>query len=163
MYIFNNTIFQEDNNGTDGLGGGSRIIKHCTTRNNILHVRQRDRRSIAASRGHVDNDFDHDLAPASVPDNHEKQGLKGVPRYVHGAGFDPETRTGMFQLAPGSKGVDAGVLIPNFCEAINGNRPDLGAHQSGTGRLQFGVRAQFAPPGTLRTTRSVSDPGARDH
>jgi len=125
---------------------------------------QRDHRSIAVSRSHVDNDFDHDFASASVPDNHEKQGLKGTPRYIHGAGFDPETRTGMFQLAPGSKGVDAGVVIPNFCEAINGNRPDLGAHESGTGKMQFGVRAQFAPRGTLKTTQEkpASKPDARD-
>jgi len=164
MYIFNNTIFQEDNSGTDGLGGDSRIIKHCTTRNNIFHVREADRRSIAVSRSHADNDFDRDLTSAAFPDNHEKQGLKGAPRYIHGAGFDPGTRTGMFQLAPGSEGVDAGVVIPNFCEAINGNRPDLGAHESGTGRLQFGVRAQFAPPGTLRTTRNEpsNKPDARD-
>ncbi len=70
----------------------------------------------------------------------------------------------MFQLAPGSKGVDAGVVIPNFCEAINGNRPDLGAHESGTGKMQFGVRAQFAPPGTPETTRKkrANKPDARD-
>ena len=37
----------------------------------------------------------------------------------------------MFQLAPKSKGVDAGVVIPNFCEAIGGNRPDMGAHELG--------------------------------
>ncbi len=153
MYIFNNTIFQEGNNGTGGLGGGSRIIKHSTTRNNILHVREGDRRSVAVSRTHVDNDFDHDLTSAGFPDKHEKQGLKGEPRYILGAGFDAETRTGMFQLVPGSKGVDAGVVIPNFCEAINGNRPDLGAHESGTGKMQFGVRAQFAPPGTPEKTR----------
>ena len=43
MYVFNNTIFQEDNNGAAGLGCGNRIIKHCTTRNNILHVREGER------------------------------------------------------------------------------------------------------------------------
>ena len=57
----------------------------------------------------------------------------------------------MFQLAPGSKGIDAGVIIPNFCEAFNGNRPDLGAHESGTPRMQFGVKAQFTPPGIIET------------
>jgi hypothetical protein len=153
MYIFNNTIFQEHSNGAGGLGGDSRIIKHCTTRNNILHVREEDHHSIAVNRSHLDNDFDYDLTSAAFPDGHQQHGLKGVPRYVEGAGFDPESRTGMFQLAPGSKGVDAGVVIPNFCEVINGNWPDLGVHESGTRKMRFGVRAQFVPLSTLETTR----------
>jgi len=164
MYIFNNTVFQEDNNGAGGLGGGGRIIKHCTTRNNILRVRDGDSRSIAVSRSHVDNDFDHDLTSAAFPKNHERQGLKGSPQYIKGAGFDPATRTGMFHLAPGGKGVDSAVVIPNFCEAINGNRPDLGAHESGTGKMRFGVKAQFAPHGTVETTRkeTANKPDPRD-
>lgn len=148
MYVFNNTIFQNENNGAGGLGGDSRIIKHCTTRNNILHLREEERRSIAVSRSHVDNDFDYDLTSGSFPENHEKRGLRGVPQYRQGAGFDPGTRRGMFQLAPESTGVDAGVIIPNFCETVNGDRPDIGAHESGTGKMQFGVRAEFVPPGT---------------
>ena len=156
IYLFNNTIFQEDNNGAGGLGGGSRIIKHCITRNNILHVRERESRSIAVNGSHRHNDFDYDLTSAAYPPNHEKHGLKGIPRYVPGVGFDPETRTGMFQLAPGSKGVDAAVVIPNFCETVNGNPPDFGAHERETGRMEFGVRAQFAPLGTPGTTDEKS-------
>jgi hypothetical protein len=164
MYVFNNTVFQQDNNGAGGLGGGSRIIKHCTTRNNILHVREGARQSIAVSRSDVDNDFNHDLTSAAFPNGHEKQGSKGVPQYVQGAGFDRESGTGLFQLAPGSKGVDAGVVIPNFCEAINGNQPDMGAHESGTERMQYGVRAQFTPPGVPETTRTepANKPETRD-
>ena len=146
MYVFNNTIFQENNKGTGGLGGGGRIIKHCTTRNNILHVRPEDSRSIALSDSHEDNDFDHDLLSGEWPSGHEEHGVKGVPRYVPGAGFDRGNRTGMFQLAPKSKGVDAAKIVPNFCEPSNGNPPDMGAHERGTGRMQFGVNARFTPP-----------------
>ncbi len=153
MYIFNNTIFQEHGNGAGGLGGDSRIIKHCTTRNNILHVREEDRHSIAVDRRHAGNDFDHDFMSAAFPEGHEQHGLKGVPRYVEDAGFNPQTKTGMFQLAPGSKGVDAGVVIPNFCEPINGNPPDVGGHERGTGKMRFGVKAQFAPRGPLEAAR----------
>ena len=53
-----------------------------------------------------------------------------------GAGFDPETRTGMFQLAPGSKGVDAAVVIPNFCE--DGQREPAGY---GCSRIRNGENA----------------------
>jgi hypothetical protein len=154
MYIFNNTIFQEHNKGTGGLGGDSRVIKHCTTRNNIFHVREGERRSIASSRSHVDNDFDYDLISAGFPDDHEQRGLKGEPQYIQGAGFDPESREGLFQLAPGSKGIEAGLVIPNFCEAIDGKRPDIGAHQSGTGRMEFGVKAAFVPAVAAATSRT---------
>ncbi len=152
-YIFNNTIFQEGNRGADGLGGGSRIIKHCTTRNNILHVREGDRQSIAVSGRHADNDFDYDLTSAGFPDDHEEHGLSGSPKYVPGAGFDSETRTGRFQLLPGSTGFDAGIVIPNFCDVFNGKRPDLGAHESETEKMQFGVKARFIPPGTTEVAR----------
>lgn len=147
MYFFNNTIFQKDNQGASGLGGGSRIIKFCTSRNNILHVRPEDKYSIAVSNTHEGNDFDYDLISAACPPNQEQHGMKGIPQYLTGAGFNTESRTGMFQLAPNSMGVDAGVVIPNFCEMVNGNRPDLGAHESGSGEMRFGIRAQFVPPG----------------
>ena len=150
MYFFNNTIFQEGNNGASGVGGSARIIKHCTTRNNIFHVRRDERYSIAVNSSHEGNDFNYDLVSAGSPPNHEKNGLKGIPQYVRGAGFDAESRTGMFQLAPGSIGIDAGIVIPNFCEMVNENLPDLGAHESGTGEFQYGVRAQFAPPDPRR-------------
>lgn len=147
MYIFNNTIFQKNNDGANGLGGNNRIIKHCTTRNNIFHVRKDDRQSIANNTSHFDNDFDYDLTSADFPDNHEKHGLKGSPQYIQGAGFEPKTRTGVFQLTPASRGVDAAEVIPNFCEVIDGKHPSLGAHERGTERMQFGVNAQFSPPG----------------
>ena len=152
MYIFNNTIFQQDNNGAGGLGDNSRIIKHCTSRNNILHVRKEDSNSIAVSNGHIDNDFDYDLTSAAFPENSERLGLKGIPQYKPGAGFDPETKTGIFQLAPGSKGIDSAVIIPNFCESINGNLPDLGAHESATEKMQFGIKAHFIPFGIVEST-----------
>lgn len=147
MYIFNNTVFQKANKGAGGLGGSSRIIKNCTSRNNILHVRKEDRYSIAVSRNHYNNDFDHDLVSAGYPVDHERHGIKAVPQYVSGSGFDAETKTGMFQLAPDSQGIDKAVIIPNFCEELNGNLPDLGAHESLTGKIRYGVEAVFIPPG----------------
>jgi hypothetical protein len=146
MYVFSNTILQPNNSGAGGLGGDGRIIKHCTSRNNILHVRPDDRRSIAVSRSHTDNDFNYDLTSAAFPQDHEQNGWRGTPKYVPGAGFDPEKKTGMFQLARGSQGKNAGVVIPNFCEVVEGDRPDIGAHQTGTGSMQFGVNARFTPP-----------------
>ncbi len=95
--------------------------------------------------GVLNNDFDYDLLSAAFPSGHEKHGLAGTPRYVQGAGFNFETKKGMFQLAPGSMGIDAGVVIPNFCEPVNENHPDIGAHESETAKMQFGVEAKFVP------------------
>ncbi len=46
------------------------------------------------------------------------------------------------------------IVIPNFCEVFNGKRPDLGAHESGKGKMQFGVKARFTPPGTTEAPRN---------
>jgi len=146
MYLFNNTILQPGGEGTDGLGGSSRLIKHCVTRNNILHVRPKDTRSISTSRKSADNDFDYDLVSARVPEGHEKNGVKGVPSYVPGAGFDFETKTGDFRLAADSPGLDKGAVIPNFCDVFTGAAPDMGAHEAGAGPMKYGVKAIFVPP-----------------
>ncbi len=148
MYVFNNTVFQ-DNLGASGLGDGGRVIKHCTTRNNILHLREGERWSVADSRAHEDNDFDYDLMSGDFPSTHEPHGIPGVPQYVPTAGFDPETKTGMFQLAADSKGVGTAAVIPNFCEAVNGGKPDMGAHDRGMEKMKFGLRARFNPVSTL--------------
>jgi len=145
MYVFNNTVFQAKDDGADALGESSRVIKHCTTRNNILHTRTTSTHSISTDKRHEDNDFDHDLYSARVPKDAQKNGIKGTPKYVKGAGFDFDTKTGNFQLAPGSPGYRQGVVIHNFCEPINGKQPDMGAHQSGAPAMVVGVKANFVP------------------
>ncbi len=146
MYVFNNTLLQPNDEGPNGLGGDSKLIKHCVTRNNILHVRSADTHAIATAKNSVDNDFDYDLMSAGrYPSDQEKHGIKGTPRYVPGAGFSFATKTGNFQLAPDSPGFHKAVVIPNFCEGVNG-APDMGAQEAGAPPMVFGVKAQFDPP-----------------
>jgi len=150
MYVFHNTILQPDGKGFSGLGcarsqsGIARYIYHCTTRNNILHVRETDGASISSRGG--DNDFDYDLANKGVPEGHQSHGIKGIPTYVPGAGFDFATKTGKFQLDKTSAGYDAGELIPNFSDGYTGVAPDMGAHENGWDDMAFGVNAVFVPP-----------------
>ena len=118
----------------------------------ILHVRREERRSIAVGRNHEDNDFDHDLVSGAFPEGQEEHGIRGTPRYVSGTGFDRAEKTGMFQLTPDSRGAGKVVIIPNFCEETGGNRPDVGAHQRGTGRMRFGVKAAPVPPRASRSS-----------
>src|SRR5205807_5732098 len=128
MYVFNNTVFQPKDEGANGLGGDSRVIKHCVTRNNIFQARSGDTHSISTEKkSSADNDFDYDLLSGRYPDDQEKHGIKGAPVYVQGAGFSFETKTGNFQLKPDSPGARKGEVIPNFCDTSNG-APDMGAH-----------------------------------
>ncbi len=146
MYVFNNTLSQPNDEGPNGLGGDSKTIKHCVSRNNLLQVRTGDTHSISTGKSGVDNDFDYDLLSAGrYPVDQEKHGIKGKPQYVPGAGFSFETKTGNFQLADDSPGRGKAEVIPNFCEGING-APDMGAQESGTPPMAFGVKAQFIPP-----------------
>ena len=142
MYVFHNTIFREDEWLPQGGLGGSRIVKHVVSRNNILQVRSADGYSASENKQNTDNDFDYDLYNGRVPQGQESHGLRGEPVYAAGAGFDPAAKTGRFQLAPNSPGAGAGVAIPNFSDGYTGPAPDMGAHQRGLPPVQYGVGAK---------------------
>jgi hypothetical protein len=148
MYVFNNTLLQPNDEGANGLGGESKPIKHCVSRNNILHVRSGDTRSISTDKNRSDdNDFDYDLLSARYPADQETHGIKGTPRYASSAGFSFDTKSGDFQLAPNSPGTDKGEVIPNFCDIFHGQAPDIGAQEGNAPPMVFGVKATFIPPG----------------
>ena len=144
MYIFHNTMFRADEWLPTGAFGGTRIVKHAVSRNNILEVRSAQNHSHSNNPRNVDNSYDYDLFNGQVPAGTEPHGVRGVPVYAAGAGFDPATHTGRFQLAPASPGVAAGEVIPNFSDGYAGAAPDIGAHQRGAPPLTFGVKAREA-------------------
>lgn len=141
QYVFHNTLFGSDEWLPTGALGGSRIVKHTTSRNNILHVRAPRDWSASDNQRNAGNDFDYDLFNGRVPASQEGHGVRGVPVYISGAGFDPSTKVGRFQLAPDSPGASAGQLIPNFSEGYTGDAPDIGAHQRGAPPIQYGTNA----------------------
>jgi len=141
MYIFHNTIFRSDEWLPTGGLGGSRLVKHTMSRNNILHVRSSRDYSASANKQNTGNDFDFDLSNGRIPPDHETHGVRGEPIYVPGAGYYSATGTGRFQLAPDSPGVAAGQRIPNFSDTPAGQAPDIGAHQRGAPPMKYGVRA----------------------
>ena len=142
MYIFHNTIFRSDEWLPTGALGGSRIVKHTVSRNNILHVRSPQNYSVSNNKQNIDNDYDYDLFNGEIPRGQEAHGVRGEPIYAEDAGLDPATKIGHFQLAPGSAGVNAGQAIPNFTDGYTGPAPDIGAHQRGTPPMEFGVGAK---------------------
>lgn len=141
MYIFHNTLFRSDEWLPTGGLGGNRIVKHTISRNNILHVRSPRDWSASDNKQNTGTDFDYDLYNGRIPPTQEKSGLRGEPIYEAGAGFDARTKTGHFQLRSGSPGAAAGQPIPNFSHGYTGKSPDVGAHQRGAPRLQYGVTA----------------------
>ena len=141
MYIFHNTIFRSDEWLSTGGLGGRRIVKHTVSRNNILHVRSPENHSASDDKRNIDNDYDYDLFNGQVPVGQEVHGVRGEPIYAEDAGLDPATRSGHFQLAPGSPGVSAGQVIPNFSDGYIGKAPDMGAHQRGAPPTRYGVGA----------------------
>lgn len=150
MYIFNNTILQPNNHGTGGLGtseGSNRYILHCETKNNIFHVRNETTNSIAIrNSGNIDNNYDYDLTNHPFPNDHEVNGLNGIPTYAAGAPtFNFNNKTGNFILDSNSLGFDDGIIIPNFTNNYVGAAPDMGAHEHGTNNIVYGINANFVP------------------
>lgn len=147
QYIFHNTLYRgagENWLPTGGLGG-SRIVKHTVSRNNILHVREPRNHSASENKANIDNDFDYDLYNGRIPSGQESHGVSGTPVYAAGGGFDPATKTGRFALADDSPGAGSGVVIPNFTPRFRqGSGPDPGAHSRGAPPMRFGVRAAAA-------------------
>ena len=104
MYVFHNTVFQEDGWLPQGGLGGNRIVKHVVSRNNVLQVRQDNGYSVSENTSNTDNEFDYDLYNGRVPKDQETHGVRGEPVYASGAGFDGASKSGRFQLAPNSPG-----------------------------------------------------------
>jgi hypothetical protein len=126
----------------DRLASQSTWFKQCyVAANNILHVGTPKNWSASDNTLNSGNDFDHDLCNGRVPQSQETHAVRGESRYLAGAGFDPATRIGRFQLTPDSPGAAAGQPIPNFSDGYTGNAPDIGAHQRGALPMQYGVRA----------------------
>jgi hypothetical protein len=156
VYVFHNTVLLLAGGEPQVKGGihdGDRTLCNYVTRNNILQVPVPAGGgdppfSISDTHGSDTNSFDYDLYNGRIRAvaGSEKHGIVGVPTYAEGVGFDPKTMTGRFALAPGSPGLDAGAVLPNFTDGYTGAAPDAGAHESGTLPMQFGVKA-YLPAG----------------
>ena len=139
MYFFHNTVFRGEGWLPTGGLGGTRIVKHAISRNNILHVREERNHSVSNHRANLDNSYDYDLYNGQILAGTEPHGVRGEPVYVKDAGFDRAAKTGRFELADGSPGAGAGEWISNFSPGPREQRPDIGAHQRGAPPMTFGT------------------------
>jgi hypothetical protein len=166
-YVFHNTVLQPPpppgsklTSGADSGIYGPKSLTNTVSRNNVFQTWKNWHDAIGGKAGAVPNDLDYDLYNGKMPDGAERHGIKGVPVYLprHGPASGAG---GLYQLAPGSPGLDAGVPIPNFNDGYTGRAPDMGAHEAGTPAMRFGVDAGRRADGRRDEVRR-GDRGARD-
>ena len=105
------------------------------SRNNILHIFKTWWSSIGAPGS--GDDLDYDLYNGNVTiSGNETHGIVGTPMYASGNGWQVGSG-GMYQLDPSSPGYGTALRLPNFND--QSGSPDIGAHQSGTAAMKFGV------------------------
>ncbi len=145
-YFYHNTIL-----GAITAERGMAINEHgpfrnVVTRNNILNA---ERYAIEAvgGRGEQTSSFDYDMS------NRATRGIGATE--AHGIlNTETQWRTGQgpasgaggrYQLAVGSPGYDAGVVLPNFNDGYEGRAPDIGAQEYGSPDMRFGTAAWRGP------------------
>jgi len=149
--FFHNTLLQPVAAGKkDPLGawggpspcGGEETMSNTVSLDNIWHTCRPGKYFCEDETRSPSNVFDYDLYNGrfKLYAGAEPHGIHGEPAYLPGNG-DEAGASGRYELAPGSPGFDAGVWIPNFDDGFTGAAPDMGAQESGTPPLEFGVNA----------------------
>ncbi len=152
VYLLHNAILQPDG-ATYGVCNGPNTNIH--SRNNILNVRPLStgvKYSIDAEDPSNSADYDYYNGRLRTPPGSEVHGFTGS-----GLKYDPGNQQdlGQFYLDPASAGCDTGLPLPNFNYFFTGSGPDIGAHERGTPRMEFGIGAYskgtvLVPPTGLR-------------
>ncbi|HUP96557.1 MAG TPA: hypothetical protein VM073_01375 [Usitatibacter sp.] len=141
-YVFHNTMLQATQSGASlplgaaaGIGGtgSSQPVNNTWSKNNIYHLYKAN--GVAYNYG-TQNVFANDLYNGHPGEAVYTAGIQGTPVYASGNGWQSGAG-GMYQLAPSSPGFGKAARIANFNDGPAA--PDVGAHQSGTGAMKFGV------------------------
>jgi hypothetical protein len=156
-YYFHNTALQPAAGLRYGMGAGFGILNsggklyNVVSRNNIWHIHKEVQIngqpkfasiSTDADRGTVDADYDLRNGPLwNAGRNAGDHGWRDSPTYASSGRAYPDLQSqpGNFALKSGSPGYQGAQRIPNFNDRYP--RPDVGAHQSGTPPMLFGLSA----------------------
>jgi len=152
QYWLHNTVLQPELPGCEMplgvitcLAAWGGPFTETVSHNNIWHTYTSARgKSIWAGNASKRNTFDYDLCNNRVLayEGAEPHRIEGVPVYAPGNG--PASGSGgMYQLDRSSPGHDGGIVIPNFNDDYEGTAPDVGAHEAGSPRMEFGVEAHM--------------------
>lgn len=142
-YYYHNTLLQAPG-VTYPLGAGEGVnqsggpLTNTETRNNILHIWKSWWGSIRDNNLSPTNNFDYDLYNGVITAyaGAEANGIHSTPIYAPNNGWVSGSG-GMYALDPSSPGYHVAVPLPNFNDSTA--TPDMGAHQSGTPPMEFGV------------------------
>src|SRR5687768_9657190 len=165
-YLLHNTMLQARQSGVvNGLGGGygaggtgsTQLVTNTFSKNNIFHV-WKDGKGVFYQTG-SQNEFAADLYNGTSGSATEQGGISGTPQYLSGHGWQSESG-GNYQLASSSPGFGRGVKIANFNDGVSA--PDVGAHQSGTGAMTFGVAASAGSSISAGAVPPPTDPTPTD-
>jgi hypothetical protein len=140
-YFFHNTILQVSGGANSGIKGNTNEpMTNSISRNNVWHMSSSNSMAIGMIGGSA-NSFDYDMSNGNMRpySGAQPNGIAASPTYASGHG-PASGGGGFYQLAPSSRGYDAGALLPNFNDSYTGAKPDLGAHESGAGQMRFGPR-----------------------
>lgn len=149
-FIFHNTVLQPilaDNELTSGSGSAIQAsggyLYNVVTRNNIFLNYKPWQAAFLERADSCTNDFDFDLYNGKLVDScdidrHEQNGIQllGEEKIL----FDSLNTIPAFTLSVQSKGIDAGVIIPNFNDDFEGKGPDLGAVERGKPAVKRGEK-----------------------
>src|SRR5262249_6431536 len=162
-YHFHNTVLQppppSGAQNRSGAGGGifnaGGIHYNYVSLNNIWQAYRTTKfpaidASSASTAQQATIQANHDLyntflaPPGLGAANAEQQGIIDTPHYASATAADPTypdlvSQPGNFSLAVNTSGYHAGIPLPNFNDQYA--LPDIGAHQSGTPPMRFGLAA----------------------
>ena len=136
-FFYHNVNLQAD--ADDGFQQSDGSPLFMVASNNIVLAQGR---SVRGCRGSL-IPFTHNLFNAPS-DAENPGGIEGYPVWASLSGPDGGTASGWYQLDSSSPGFGAAALLANFNDMFEA--PDMGAHQSGTDHLVFGIHAVFNPP-----------------
>lgn len=156
LYVFHNSMLIPPYSGIllgvdMGLGGGYNNIDNLTSRNNILYTKGANH-AICDRSYDAANNFDYDLfnGDTAFANGNEAHGISNTaPLYDATSTYNLSAPggAGTFTLKAGSPGQDDGVVIPNFSDGYKGTAPDMGAHEQGSNKMEFGVSAYLGTSG----------------
>ena len=149
-YVFHNTMLQAmdagnayGGGGGAGLGGtGEGPFRNTVSMNNIYHLWKANSAVYGVGS---DNTFQADMYNGAMG-TAVTSGVNATPQYAAGHGWVSEAG-GLYALAAGTPGHDAGVRIANFNDGYSGAGPDIGAAEAGLAAMKFGVAASTGTSG----------------
>lgn len=167
-FLFHNTILQPVQSGyayPRGMGGGpvdnGGGVINIVSRNNIWQTYRSNHPAIGEwqTPSGNGNSYDYDLynfslqlVAASEAGSHM---IAGSPTYAGSVPLSGPSPAGYF-LASGSKGLDAGAVLPGFNDGYTGSAPDVGAYETGQAVFEYGVSAYTTPTVPVNLAPSVN-------